>query len=187
MADQGNEGLLSPYLRKKRLAAACPFLHGRVLDVGCGSGMLASIVAPENYLGIDIDQQSLKKARLNYPQHQFQSNLPSTRSDFNTIVALAVIEHLSKTTKFLSDLTELLANSSEARIIITTPHPSVDWLHTLGATLGLFSQHASEEHENLLDYNQLTSLAKQCGLHLFQYRRFLLGANQLAVFKRELQ
>jgi hypothetical protein len=34
MADQGSEGLLSPFLRRKRILAVKPYLRGRVLDVG---------------------------------------------------------------------------------------------------------------------------------------------------------
>ena len=41
MADQGAEGLFSPFLRSRRLKAACPYIKGRVLDVGCGTGALA--------------------------------------------------------------------------------------------------------------------------------------------------
>ena len=59
MADQGNEGLLSPWLWRKRVAAAFPHLRGKVLDIGCGSGALAEHVTAESYTGVDIDRDSL--------------------------------------------------------------------------------------------------------------------------------
>jgi len=38
VADQGNEGLLSPFLRWRRIRAVLPYIRGCVLDVvGCGS------------------------------------------------------------------------------------------------------------------------------------------------------
>jgi len=42
MADQA-DGFLSPFLRKKRIEMALPFIKGRVIDIGCGVGKLAII------------------------------------------------------------------------------------------------------------------------------------------------
>ena len=94
---------MSPFLQRQRLLAARPHLKCRVLDFGCGSWAMASLVAADSYLG---------------------------------------------------------------------------------ARVGLFSRHASEEHEQLLDRTRLESLAEKAGLNLVHYRRVLLGANQLAVMKR---
>jgi ribosomal protein L11 methylase PrmA len=76
MADQGTEGLFSPFLRSQRFRAARPYIKGRVLDVGCGTGVLAGIVAADLYVGVDIDEQSLSIANKQYPQYNFQSFLP---------------------------------------------------------------------------------------------------------------
>jgi len=51
--------------------------------------------------------------------------------------------------------------------------------------VGLFSRHANDEHEELLDRARLLSVGASAGLGLERYRRFLLGANQLAIFVRE--
>ena len=118
MADQGSGGLLSPCSRSRRIAAARPFLKGRVFNLGCGSGKLAGIVPPDFYLGVDIDEHSLDRAR---------SGLPGSR----------------------------------------------------------ISREANEEHEALLDRNRLEEIARAAGLRLANYRRFLFGANQLALSKRD--
>jgi len=60
----------------------------------------------------------------------------------------------------------------------------MDWSHGEGAAVGLFSKHANNEPEKLLNKTMLASLGKQCGLVLKHYSRFLLGANQLAVFSK---
>jgi 2-polyprenyl-3-methyl-5-hydroxy-6-metoxy-1,4-benzoquinol methylase len=185
MFGQESEGLLSPFLQRRRIAAARPFLHGRILDVGCGSGALANIIPPENYLGVDVDEKSLSNARRLYPEHRFQSKLPFGESNFETVVSLAVIEHVLQPEDFLTELVAHLAPSADARIVLTTPHPAVACAHSRGARLGLFSQHASKEHKLFLDRSRLELLANACNLHLLLYRRFLLGANQLAVLKRK--
>lgn len=183
MADQVAEGLLSPFLRARRLAAVRPFLRGRVLDFGCGTGALAAQVAGARYLGVDRDEASLAVARTAWPRHRFQTTLPPVGSAFDTVVALAVIEHLADPQALLSTLAHRLAVAETSRLVVTTPHPSVDWLHHAGAAIGLFSRHASEEHETLLDRRALMEIGAGASLRLDLYRRFLLGANQLAVFR----
>ena len=50
MADQAREGLLSPFLQRKRIAAALPYLRGRVLDVETGLPLYGAFVAPRGSL-----------------------------------------------------------------------------------------------------------------------------------------
>lgn len=184
MADQTSEGLLSPLLRNLRIREAKRFLNGRVLDVGCGGGALANLVDTSNYLGIEIDPESLANCKAAYPGHSFSTELPDHIEKFDTIVSLAVIEHVDKPHEFLQQLALSLEGTDSARILLSTPHPAMDWIHTAGAYLGLFSRHASDEHEELLDHAALASLGSQAGLELLEYRRFMLGANQLAVYRR---
>ena len=46
MADQGTEGLLSPWLRSVQFKASISKFQGKVLDYGCGSEALAEHVEP---------------------------------------------------------------------------------------------------------------------------------------------
>ena len=183
MADQGTEGLLSPWLREQRFKAARPYVRGRVLDVGCGSGAFARFVGQDDYVGVDRDQLSLERARSAFPRYCFRDRLPEIGDKFDTILSLAVIEHVSSPERFLSELAEFMRDKN-SKIIVTTPHPSVDWVHDAGAAVGLFSKHANEEHEALLDKVSLRKAAQGAGLKLQLYKRFLFGANQLAVFSR---
>ena len=184
MADQGNEGILSPWLRRMRVNTARPYLRGRVLDVGCGSGALASMIESTSYVGVEIDRESLDKAKLSYPSHIFCEALTDNSERFDTVVSLAVIEHVSNPARFLGDLARYL-RGSESRLVITTPHPSMNWVHDAGAAIGLFSKHANEEHEELLDRTKLEVAGRCAGLSLLVYKRFLFGANQIAVFRQE--
>ena len=184
MADQGSEGILSPFLRRQRFGAVRQYLHGSILDVGCGTGTLAKEVSSDHYLGVEIDSLSLESAIQKFTKHRFQEVLPDVEK-FNTVVSLAVIEHVENPEQFLSELSKRLKSEESARVVITTPHPSMDWVHDFGSAIGLFSQHANEEHEELLDKEKLESAGRHAGLQLVLYKRFLFGANQLAVFERE--
>lgn len=183
MADQGSEGLLSPYLRNQRLKAALPFLKGRILDFGCRSGALASLVPAENYSGVDVDDECVRAARRAFPHHQFMTSLAGQDADFDTVVSLAVIEHVADPADFLRELKSHLARKPDARIVCTTPHPSIDWVHAAGARIGLFSWSAHQEHQALLDADALRRAGREAGLEMVEYRRFLFGANQIAAFR----
>jgi SAM-dependent methyltransferase len=181
MANQAAQGMLSPFLCWRRLAAARPFLTGRVFDFGCGGGRLAAFCAPDHYLGYDQDGNVLEAARHAFPRHRFEPAVPENGS-FDTVVLLAVIEHVEDPAALLSSLAGLLAPAG--RLVLTTPHPRWEIVHEVGAALGIFSSDAAEEHHSLLNRDALQALAAASGLRLVEYRRFLLGANQLAVFER---
>lgn len=183
MADQGSEGLFSPFLRSRRIRAARPYIRGKVLDMGCGIGALASWVPADLYWGVDIDEPSLALARRRHPRHSFSSSWPAAKPDFDTVVSLAVMEHVPDPAMFLRELAARLSTNPDSRIVCTTPHPLVGRVHGMGAKIGLFSRHASEEHEDLLDKAMLFQLASEAALKPIAYKRFLLGANQLAVFQ----
>ena len=184
MADQGAEGILSPFLRKKRFQAAKKYLKGRVLDVGCGSGGLSRFVNADSYHGVEKDEESLAIAKKQHPNIIFSRNIGEIDGFFDTVVSLAVIEHVPSPSQFLLELSQMLKDEN-GRIVVTTPHPSVDWVHGLGASIGLFSKHANDEHEDLLNQETLRQAGDQAGLQMVVYERFLLGANQLAVFSRK--
>ncbi len=182
MADQGQEGLLSPLLRVRRIRAAIPWLEGRVLDVGCGGGGLAEFVSPSNYVGVEIDEISRGVAKSSFPNHLFCSEMPNSSEKFDAVVALAVIEHVDDPELFIEQLASHLNSMKNSRIVITTPHPTVEKLHLLGAKLGLFSAHANEEHGDLISKSRIQKMAALHSLQLVYYGRFMVGANQLAVF-----
>lgn len=182
MADQVKGGILSPFLRTQRLRIARPLLRGAVLDFGCGVGALAPACERTRYLGVDRDEESIRLARRDHPGYTFTTVLPAGGS-FDTIVSLAVIEHIAQPAELLAKLKTLLA--PKGRILLTTPHPSFEWVHETGARLGLCSADAAEEHETLLDSPAMQRVAREAGLQVDPAlsRRFLFGLNQLFVLR----
>ena len=185
MGDQAG-GLLSPFLKRRRTAMAVPFLKGFVLDYGCGTGTIAGYVKSDSYLGVDIDTESIDIARGDHPSHSFiliekgdMSPIREIRRSFDTIVLLAVIEHIKEPVPFLRELSKYLDGAGE--IVLTTPHPIGRVLYEAGASVGVFSIHAAEEHEKMLGKRDLTELIDKSGMKMTLYRRFLFFHNQLVI------
>ncbi|MGV8026468.1 MAG: class I SAM-dependent methyltransferase [Anaerolineaceae bacterium] len=183
MSDQISEGLFSPSLRAIRIQKAFPFINGRVLDVGCGSGELAPFFPVEAYWGFDPDEQSINHAKEKFPQYSFSTSLPESKQKFDTIVLLAVIEHITDPAATMNFLKAYLVQSNKSSIILTTPTSFTSWIHFFGAHLGLFSLEADHEHKILFNHETLTRLTDECDMELNYYKRFMLRLNQLAVFR----
>jgi 2-polyprenyl-3-methyl-5-hydroxy-6-metoxy-1,4-benzoquinol methylase len=171
---------MAPFLRGQRVRMARPYLRGRVLDYGCSSGHLAELCRPDAYLGVDISEEALEVARASHPGYQFDSKV-SEHERFDAIVALAVLEHVHDPLDLLTRWAGML--NPGGRIVLTTPHPSFEWILTVGAKVGLFDRHSLDEHDDLLNLARIRELAAGAGLELERYRRFLLGANQLFVLR----
>ena len=176
------DGLLSPFLRSRRFAAAAPHLRGRVLDFGCGIGLLSALVGEADYVGVDTSAVALAEGRARFPKARFLSpdQLDQLADEtFDVVAALAIIEHMSDPGQFLCDMRKYLKQGG--RIILTTPNPALDWAHGLGGRVGLFARESHEEHQSLMGRRTLEQVAKKSGMQMLLYRRFLCGANQLAI------
>jgi 2-polyprenyl-3-methyl-5-hydroxy-6-metoxy-1,4-benzoquinol methylase len=176
-------GLLSPFLRDRRIAAARSHLSGRVLDIGCADGPLAALVPADRYVGVDLAQAAVDAARTAHPAHRFEV-ITDLRPDetFDTIAALAVIEHVPQPARWLTDLAGHLAPGGS--IVLTTPHATWEPLHDLAARLRLTSREAQEEHETTFTRETLGAVIAEAGLRMVRYERFLARMNQLAIAQR---
>lgn len=186
MPEYRSEGVFTTLLRVRRFKEVIPYLTGRVLDYGCGVGLLARHVPAARYLGVEPDRAVLEKARALSPMHRFLSSVDDGEH-FETVVLLAVLEHVREPASFVGRLAGYLNDSAEAHLVITTPHPAYQSAYVVGARIGLFARSASEEHVGLLDRATVEKAGNVVGLSLVNYRRFLLGANQLFVFEKSPQ
>lgn len=178
MAKLVEAGMLSYWLVRRRQQAVKPHLEGCVLDFGCGVGTLAAICDPGGYLGIDIDPRKIEIARRERPNYRFSTFEPEGKR-FDTVAALAFIEHVDDPAAYMRRFAGLLEPGG--KIVLTTPHPSFEWIHTTGARIGLFSHAAHHDHEELIDKARMQELLVGTPMRMAVYRRFLFGANQLFV------
>lgn len=190
MESEIKDGLLSGYLRQARLKRAARYVTGNsVLDIGCDRGyMIPYLPESMTYYGVDANAAMLDAARRRYPQHSFQQllldsaslgQLPSQR--FDTIILIAVAEHLDDPMHVLRALTEKL--TPRGRLIITSPHKRSHQLLVAMARLGL-ARNDKHEHEQYIDHAMILELSGQLSLELIVCERFQLGLNRLWVLEK---
>jgi 2-polyprenyl-3-methyl-5-hydroxy-6-metoxy-1,4-benzoquinol methylase len=178
-------GLFSHFLTRQRLRQALPYLKGSILDIGCGRANVLEYIAPEQaYVGVDRDENIYQWLLKNHPEREFhqmnvaKQNLNLGRK-FDTILMLAVIEHLTQPQKALRQASAHL--NPGGKLLITTPSPLGDRIHRFGARFRLFSPLAVKDHETIFTRESLQTLLSECGLRLEKYQQFLLGGNQLFI------
>ena len=190
-------------LRKKRLEMVSKYTSGAILDVGCGPADIVHFLYGERhfhsegraqYIGIDVSRELVEDLKKKYPSLTFFSldvdneDLPPhvSRSRFDTILLVAVIEHLKNPEKVLMKASNLLRDNG--RLIITTATPIGERIHNVLAVIGLTSKEAVKEHKRAAraaySFQNLTDLFGPSGLEIEFYQRFEFGLNQMVVLRK---
>jgi SAM-dependent methyltransferase len=99
----------------------------RVLDVGCGEGHFAALLAREGaeVVAIDVAAEPLRRALARAPDLDVrlvepEGALPFEDSSFDVVWAGEVIEHVADTSRWLSELRRVLR--SGGALLLTTPN-----------------------------------------------------------------
>ena len=136
-----------------RLAAmrdiVCAAQPARVLDLGCGEGVLLEALAsrlPESHL-IGLDAVAPPQAtRWSPVTGDIATRLPFTDSTFDVVVAGEVLEHVPQPDLMLAEIRRLLTH--HGRLVLSTPN-IVSWANRILVPLGvqpLFTETSSEVH-----------------------------------------
>lgn len=154
------EGLL----QQSRFKMAIPFLKGDVLDFGGNEGELKRFVRG-SYTLVNYDHSPMKN------------------KTFDTIVVLAVIEHIP-----VGDVFDVFRSFTgklrpEGMLLLTTPTPQAKRLLELMAFLNLLDRHNIREHKHYWTKTDICKLAEQNDFTVKAYRKFQWGFNQLAILE----
>lgn len=181
--------LLSGYAINWRWRVVSPYVRGRVLDVGCGFTQLPDRLTPDQaYVGVDVVADAVRLGQTRYPQHAFyqcdvnQAALPLGEQVFDTILMMAVLEHLSAPRETLCAVRPHLAPGGY--LLLTTPSPLGDWVHRVGSRVRLFYPEHVVQHVEIFGKRALCELLTDCGFEVVTFRYFEGAINQLVVCRR---
>lgn len=150
------------FLQKNRFTKAIPFLRGDVLDFGGNNGELRKFVQG-NYTLVNYD------------------HAPMENRTFDTIVALAVIEHIHIVDVFSIFHTLKSKLKSGGVLLLTTPTPIARPVLELLAFMHVLDKQNIEEHKHYWNRKEIEYLAQKNGFIVQQYQKFQFGFNQIAL------
>jgi len=191
MAEEIKDGLLSGYLRFARFKKVIPHISGnKLLDIGCDEGYIIPYLPKGvEYLGIERDTNLLNKAKRKYPKYNFIQMDVTTDTikqiepkSFDTILMIAVIEHMAQPIDILDKLRSIL--NEKGRIIITSPAKKSHNLLVLLSRIGL-ARNDKHEHESYIDNAMVTRLFAPGKFKLMLHKTFQFGMNQLWVLEKD--
>ncbi|KKQ55424.1 MAG: Glycosyltransferase, group 2 family [Parcubacteria group bacterium GW2011_GWA2_38_13] len=184
-------GPLDCFLRFIRIRAAQKYFQSfglkNVLDVGCGrQGYIGWKFAEsmKSYTGLDtnIIQCSIRnitfvKGDINNIAQIFLGK------KFDTVVGLAVIEHIDDPIKFIKDCFSLLASGGE--VILSTPSPYAHPILHILSRIGLINKNEIDCHEQYFSLMQAVSLLEENGFKIIYSKRFIFGLNSVVAGKKK--
>jgi 2-polyprenyl-3-methyl-5-hydroxy-6-metoxy-1,4-benzoquinol methylase len=141
-----------------RYRAAAVLIGGAeaVLEVGCGEGIGARILAANRheYLGIDIDADAIEVAMVAVDVGDWFvdfacTDLVDLRVPYDAVVALDVIEHVADGTAFVAGLTDRLG--SDGVCVIGTPNARFDHLASPASRAGHVATYTHDELFELME------------------------------------
>ncbi len=152
------------FFQNWRFKIVIPYLAGDVLDFGGNQGELKKFVRGEYTL-------------VNYDHSMMEGKT------FDTIAALAVIEHIN-----VPEIFQIFKKFKEklrpdGKIILTTPTKASRPILNFMARIGLANKENIAEHKHYWTKKEIFDLAEKTGFVIKKYKKFQFGFNQLAILK----
>lgn len=195
-------------LRLKYITSQCHIHQQRILDVGCGGGLLAEALATEGALevcGIDLSESLIEVAKahgasipnLNY-QCISSSSHRANQHSYDIITCMELLEHVPDPEQLLDDLIHMLNPNGYLFVSTINQHWQAFLSNIIvGEYVLKILPKGSHHYEQLIKPSQLCAWARGKGVSLknmtgFFYRlgeqsfylRKSLNTNYMAVFKK---
>ena len=113
------------------------WMGAKILDVGCGTGVLYSLLAKEGYdvYGFDISEKEIKRAKTLYEEGGLRNcisiadaeNLPFGNESFDVIFCHAVFHHIENVEKALTEFRRCLKKDGKLILIEPSKKNPLKW------------------------------------------------------------
>lgn len=154
--------------------------HGdTIIDIGCGNGSTAGLLADLGYsvVGVDPSESGIEVARGNFRHVKFYKrsaydNLQDELGEFNAVVSLEVVEHCFWPRKYAQTIFDMLPDGGVA--FISTPFHGY-WKNLALAITGKFDFHWNPlwdgGHIKFWSESTLLALLEEIGFVEIEFRR----------------
>jgi demethylmenaquinone methyltransferase/2-methoxy-6-polyprenyl-1,4-benzoquinol methylase len=139
-------------------------LGNRVLDIGCGTGVLFPFLTAWKVTAFDVSEEMLLCARKKNAPHVVEyvqgdaHQLPFPDSSFARVVMLSVVPHLDDTSKAMYEVYRVLKSKGIVSIIHLNNAETITAIH---ANIG-----GAVAHDRLPDVNELKTLLLSLGFEV---------------------
>ena len=151
----------------------------RILDLGCGNGLAAHVLATHGYriIGVDPSEEGINWARAHYPdievhQGSASDDLLGRFGTFPVVISLEVVEHIYDPRTYARTLFNLVEPGGLA--IVSTPYNG--YLKILAVALfNKFDAHYNplwdHGHIKFWSVSTMTRLLEEAGFGAIEFRR----------------
>ncbi len=169
------------------------FLCGNILELWCGQWFIPNYLikkwAKNNYTGLDSNGDIINTLSGNFTtykfiQHDLDESVNLGNVIFDTVISIAVIEHIYNQKNFLLTATKNLKIGW--RLVITTPSNfGNDLIYPLMCKLGLRKgKWVLDDHITIYNKDRFLVAGSDFGLEIEHFEFFEFFCNQLIIFKK---
>ncbi len=119
----------------------------RILDNGCGVGLLDGFIAQEKLIGFDISSEMLANASDHVPNLVLGNSQvqPFADHSFDLVVCRSLLHHLQKPEKAIEEISRILTQGG----LLTLADTNTSLLSYLPRIIAKHGEHFSEDHANM--------------------------------------
>lgn len=182
--------MMADVLSRWRNRRALPFVGSKVLDLGCGKATLLRYLPHDaTYTGVEKSPQQVEELRRRYPERRFlvadlDTGLPDLQEDYDTILLLAVLEHLKNPREVVERCHDLLAPGG--KMILSVPTRLGEFAHRALAALRLVNPEVAHAHLWRFDARSLLEVFQGLESEVVEHHLFQLGCNRLLVYRKSV-
>ncbi|MBL3550955.1 bifunctional 2-polyprenyl-6-hydroxyphenol methylase/3-demethylubiquinol 3-O-methyltransferase UbiG [Rhodovulum sulfidophilum] len=168
------------------LAAEAPFKGLRLLDIGCGGGLLSEPMARlgAEVVGADAAERNIPVARIHAEQSGLQIDYRHTTAEalaeageqFDVVLNMEVVEHVADPLAYLTACRALLKPGGLHLCSTINRNPKAFMMTILGAEYVMrWLPKGTHEYQKFITPDELCSLLEQAGLKLLDRSGFVFN------------